>query len=66
MSHLRFKVIEEAFDRKAIPVEIPIERPEEYYGKYVFNRKKMLEYLPRVSCRRDLCLIQIPCVYQQH
>ena len=47
MSHLRFKVIEEAFDRKAIPVEIPIERPEEYYGKYVFNRKKMLEYLPR-------------------
>ena len=47
MSHLRFKVIEEAFDRKAIPVEIPVERPEEYYGKYVFNRKKMLEYLPR-------------------
>ena len=47
MSHLRFKVVEEAFDRKAIPVEIPVERPEEYYGKYVFNRKKMLEYLPR-------------------
>ena len=47
MSHLRFKVVEEAFDRKAIPVEIPVERPEDYYGKYVFNRKKMLEYLPR-------------------
>lgn len=47
MSHLRFKVVEEAFDRKAIPVDIPVERPEEYYGKYVFNRQKMLEYLPR-------------------
>ncbi len=47
MSKLRFKVVEEAFDRKAIPVEIPSERPEEYYGKYVFNRKKMYEYLPK-------------------
>lgn len=44
---LRFKVVEEAFDRKAIPVDIPVERPEEYYGKYVFNRQKMFEYLPK-------------------
>jgi glutamine synthetase len=47
MSTLRFKVVEEAFDRKAIPVEIPTERPEDYYGKYVFNRQKMFEYLPK-------------------
>ena len=47
MSDLRFKVVEEAFDRKAIPVEIPDERPELYYGKYVFNRQKMFEYLPK-------------------
>ena len=47
MSKLRFKVVEEAFDRKAIPVEIPKERPTEYYGKYVFNRQKMFEYLPK-------------------
>jgi glutamine synthetase len=47
MSKLRFKVVEEAFDRKAIPVEMPKERPTEYYGKYVFNRKKMFEYLPK-------------------
>ena len=47
MSKLRFKVVEEAFDRKAIPVEIPVERPEAYYGKYVFNRQKMFEYLPK-------------------
>ncbi len=47
MSMLRFKVVEEAFDRKAIPVEIPVERPEVYYGKYVFNRQRMFEYLPK-------------------
>ncbi|MDE5967533.1 MAG: glutamine synthetase III, partial [Muribaculaceae bacterium] len=47
MSMLRFKVVKEAFDRKAIPVEIPKERPEAYYGKYVFNRQKMFEYLPK-------------------
>ncbi|MCM1310199.1 MAG: glutamine synthetase III [Bacteroides sp.] len=44
---LRFKVVDEAFNRKARPVEIPGERPETYYGKYVFNRKTMFEYLPR-------------------
>ena len=47
MSQLRFKVVETAFDRKALKVEIPKERPSEYFGKYVFNRKKMLEYLPK-------------------
>ena len=47
MSHLRFKVVEEAFDRKAVPVNIPSERPENYYGKYVFNRAKMYQYLPK-------------------
>lgn len=47
MSDLRFKVVEEAFDRKAVHVDIPNERPEAYYGKYVFNRQKMFEYLPK-------------------
>jgi len=46
MSQLRFKVVDEAFNRKADPVNIPSERPQEYYGKYVFNRQKMFEYLP--------------------
>lgn len=44
---LRFKVVDEAFNRKALPVEIPKERPEAYYAKYVFNRQKMFEYLPK-------------------
>jgi len=47
MSELRFKVVEEAFNRKAIPVEIPTERPDKYYARYVFNRSKMMEYLPK-------------------
>ena len=46
MSSLRFKVVEEASNRKAVPVEIPAERPETYYGEHVFNRAKMYEYLP--------------------
>lgn len=47
MSMLRFKVVEEAFDRKAVLVNIPDERPEQYYARYVFNRAKMYQYLPK-------------------
>ena len=47
MSTLRFKAVEEAMGHKAMPVEIPAERPEAYYGKQVFNRQKMFEYLPK-------------------
>ena len=47
MSKLRFKVVEEAFNRKAVPVKVPVERPEVYYGKLVFNNQKMFEYLPK-------------------
>ena len=47
MSQLRFKVVEEAFNRKPLKVEMPKEKPSEYYGKAVFNRQKMFEYLPK-------------------
>ena len=43
---LRFQVVEEAFKKKALEVEVPSERPSEYFGKYVFNREKMYKYLP--------------------
>jgi glutamine synthetase len=43
---LRFKVVEEAFKKKALEVKAPSERPSEYFGKYVFNRQKMYKYLP--------------------
>ena len=45
MSTLRFKVVEAANARKAVPVDIPKERPSEYYGMYVFNRAQMYRYL---------------------
>ncbi|MBD5287990.1 glutamine synthetase type III [bacterium] len=47
MSKLRFKSVEEASNRKAVKVELPEERVEKYYGKQVFNRQKMFEYLPK-------------------
>ena len=46
MSTLRFRVVEKAFQAKPVEVPVPIERPSEYFGKYVFNREKMFKYLP--------------------
>ena len=45
MSNLRFRVVEEAFKKKAIPVEMSSSRPSEYFAKYVFTREKMYKYL---------------------
>ncbi|MFA6871677.1 MAG: glutamine synthetase III [Bacteroidaceae bacterium] len=45
MSKLRFRVVENAFKKKAIEVVSPTERPSEYFGKYVFNRSMMFKYL---------------------
>ena len=47
MSTLRFKVVETAFNRKALKFEPPKESTTSYFGKYVFSRKKMYEYLPK-------------------
>lgn len=51
MSKLRFRVVETAFKKKPVPVEIPKERPSEYFGKYVFNKEKCsviypVKYMP--------------------
>ncbi len=37
--------MEEAFKKKAIPVEMSNSRPSEYFAKYVFTREKMYKYL---------------------
>lgn len=47
MSNFRFTSVEEASRRKAVKVELPKERVDVYYGKQVFNRQKMFEYLPK-------------------
>lgn len=46
MSKLRFHVVEDAFKKKAVNVQLPKERPSEYYASLVFNRAKMFKYLP--------------------
>lgn len=50
MSHFRFKEVEVAFNRAPVRVEIPKVAPSQYFGKYVFNRAKMREYLPQSTC----------------
>ena len=46
MANLRFEVVAEAFRKRPADVIAPVERPSEYFGKYVFNRAKMYKYLP--------------------
>lgn len=46
MTLLRFKMVEEAINRKAPEVKFPGAPASEYFGMYVFNREKMAEYLP--------------------
>ncbi len=46
-NNLRFQVVEEAFKKRALDVKAPSERPSEYFGKYVFDRKKMYKYLSK-------------------
>ena len=46
-NNLRFRVVEEAFKKRALEVKVPNERPSEYFGKYVFNKEKMYRYLPK-------------------
>ncbi len=45
MANLRFKAVEEAYKKQPVEVITPIERPSEFFGKYVFNRAKMYKYL---------------------
>ena len=44
-NNLRFRVVEEAFKKTPLQVEMPKERPSEYFGKYVFTKQKMRKYL---------------------
>ena len=47
METLRFQVVGEAFKKKPLDVEAPVERPARYFGKKVFNREKMYTYLSK-------------------
>lgn len=47
MSHLRFREVEVAFNREPVKVDLPQEVPSKFYGKCVFNRDTMRQYLPK-------------------
>lgn len=51
-ARLRFKVVDEAFKRGPVYVELPKERPSEYFAKYVFNKQKMFKYLPAKAYKK--------------
>ena len=59
MSGLRFRVVSEAFTKKALQVNPPTENISEYYGRYVFGRKEMAKFLSK-GCMQ---ILVIPCSF---
>lgn len=57
MSSLRFKAVEEAFKKKAVPSMTPSQITSEYYGKYVFNKEQMARYLTKETLKALLNVI---------
>ncbi|MDR2853881.1 MAG: glutamine synthetase III [Prevotellaceae bacterium] len=51
MSQLRFKVIEDAFKKRAVAVDAPSGLVSEYFGKYVFSREQMAKYLSKETLK---------------
>lgn len=51
MSNLRFKVLQEAFAKKPLPVHPPAGMASDYYGSHVFGRKQMARYLSAETFR---------------
>lgn len=46
MSTLRFKAVEQASSRRAVVVDMPLERPDSYFAEQVFTRVQMAKHLP--------------------
>ena len=51
MSNLRFKVLQEAFAKKAVAVQPPAGMVSDYYGSHIFGRKQMARYLSAETYR---------------
>ncbi|MDR1937601.1 MAG: glutamine synthetase III, partial [Tannerellaceae bacterium] len=45
MSTLRFRVVEAAFQKKAVEITAPAEKQSDFFASKVFNREKMFKYL---------------------
>ena len=46
MTNLRFEAVEAASHKQPVKMAARAHRPSAYFGKYVFNREKMYQYLP--------------------
>ena len=51
MSGLRFQVVGEAFKKEARHVETPEEATSSYFGKYVFGKEQMSQYLSKETVK---------------
>ena len=58
MSNLRFKAVEDAFKKKAVPVSAPKQLTSEYYGKQVFNKEQMKKYLSKETLEALTAVIE--------
>jgi len=58
MSNLRFKAVEEAFKKKAVPPSAPEQLTSEYYGKCVFNKQEMKKYLTKETLEALTAVIE--------
>ncbi|MCQ2251733.1 MAG: glutamine synthetase III [Bacteroidales bacterium] len=52
MSGLRFQVVGEAFKKEARPVDVPEDPTSDYFGKYVFGKKQMSQYLSKETVKK--------------
>jgi glutamine synthetase len=52
MHNFRFTALEKTLERKAIPYEMPKNKPSEYFGEMTFNLSAMKEYLTTEAFKR--------------
>lgn len=58
MSNLRFEAIKEAFKKKAIKISAPSSIISDYYGKYVFSKDQMIQYLSKETLKMLIDVIE--------
>lgn len=58
MSNLRFKAVEEAFKKKAVPALVPDQVTSDYYGKLLFNKEQMTKYLSKETLKELIAVIE--------
>ena len=52
MGNLRFDVVQEAFRKRAVDIDVPEGKPSEYFGSLVFGRANMRKYLDQDTYQR--------------